>query len=82
MFVGILTFEIGFASINVSFGVVVSIILHFIFGHGITSLINCVVVVGCVSFCLDTIYGMQRFRQCEPFGCWMVGRSYQYEGMS
>ena len=39
----VLTLEVSFAGINVSFTLVIKVILGFIFGHDIISLINCLV---------------------------------------
>jgi len=35
--VGIFTLEVGFTGVNVPFVIVVSVVVHFIFGHGVTS---------------------------------------------
>jgi len=75
MLVGVFAFEVSFAGINVSFVSVVTVILNFIIGHGITSLVYCF-VVGWVLFFLNTLYSIKGFRQCEPVGWLVVGRSY------
>ena len=71
------TLEIGFTGINVSFVLVVSVILNFIFSHGIASLIDCFVVC-CVPFCLVRMYSIKGLRQCEPAGWVVIGESYQF----
>jgi hypothetical protein len=62
----------------VSFILVVSVVLNFIIGHGITSLVDCF-VVGCVPTFLFKIYSIKGFRQCEPVGCGVIGESYHHQ---
>jgi hypothetical protein len=61
----------------VSFILVVSVILNFIFGHDITYLVYCF-VVGCVPFCLIIRYSINGLKQCEPAGWMVIGESYQF----
>jgi hypothetical protein len=61
MLIGIVTLEVGFAGIDVSFGSLVGVIFDSIIGHGTTSLVEC--LVGQVGF---------RFpdQQCKAFRDW------------
>jgi hypothetical protein len=75
MFVFVFTLEVSFAGVNVSFTLVVKVILRFIFGHIITSSVACFVVS--VSSCLFKIYGINVIRQYEPVGWLVTGKNYQ-----
>ena len=75
MFVFVFALEVSLAGVNVSFALVVKVVLSFIFGHDITSLVYRFVDV-CDPFCLIRNYGINEIRQCEPVGWSMVGESY------
>ena len=75
MRVFVFALEVFFAGINVSFVSVFEVVLSFIFGHGITSLVD-FLVVG-VPSCLIKIYVRMGKGQCEPVGWLVIGESYQ-----
>jgi hypothetical protein len=60
-----------------SFASVFCIILRFVIGHIITSLVDCFVVG--VRTCLVRIYSINAIRQCELDGCKVVGKSYHLD---
>jgi hypothetical protein len=63
----VFTLKVSFAGIYVSFASVVKVVLCFIFGHEITSLVN-YFAVDCVPLCLIAKYNVSGNRQCEPDG--------------
>jgi hypothetical protein len=69
------TLKIGFTSVNVSFVLVVSVVLHIIIAHDITSL------VGLLLLCVVSIavmYDIRRKPQCEPAGRMVIGKCYPH----
>ena len=75
MFVIILTTKVFYSGVNVSFVIIFKVILSFIFGHIITSSVDCFVVGA--SSCLVRRYGRMGNGQCEPVGWLVVGENYQ-----
>jgi hypothetical protein len=67
----VLTLEICLTGINVPIVSFKKIVLNFIFGHGITSLVCWLFVL------LERTYNTEPGRQCEPFDRMLAGKSYQ-----
>jgi len=75
MLIFVFALEVSFAGINVPFVSVVGVVLNFIFGHSITSLVESLIVVW-IQFCMGIRYDMWRNRQCELVERVVIGKNY------
>jgi hypothetical protein len=77
MFIAVFALEVGFARINMSFVIVVKVVLDSIVGHGITSLVF--LLVSWISSRLIQRYGIIPGRQCESIGRLIIGETYHLQ---